>query len=407
MSIILKCGWQICHASTNTSTAKQMYSFSRAVRFPPIRTTGRSLDFYELPSTRSKQFATLGYGKRSDFTLTDKCNKAELYDKGSDFNPQRPHGPKFTFSSGREKYGKVYLDSAKPFDKDVPGPGMYDYLKPFGYGAPSFVMKKPEKEKKNQDDKNANEQKEQKDQKDQKDQKEKRTYLYDNPLQINPKGRYPLSTVRNVNSIKMQYDKTKRNDYVINKNPGPAEYTIKQLFGRSIFDSQYRSCVGVKIASRYKVVDSRSNYPGPGSYRLPSDFGIYVSKAAKDIKYPEENVYPEENKNKGEYDPKPWRHGMKVIKKKTPEDEADNNKDNKDNDNNNNEEENKDENNEDEQNKEEENKEEENKEEENKEEEKNKEEYTLLNDILKEEPEYDDDGEEEGDNAEGGEKAEE
>ena len=417
MSVILKCGLDICRANTNTSTAKQMYTFSKAARFPPDKTFGHSQEFYDLPSTLSKRYTKMGYGNKSDFTLTDKNYKAELYDKGSDFNPQKPYGPKYSFPNGREKYGKVYLDSVKLFDKDVPGPGKYNYLKPFGSNAPKYTFRgrnEGAEKKKNEnakDDKGDNENKEQND-------KNEKPYITNNPLQINVQGKYPLSSVRNVNSMRMGNDKTKRSDYIINKNPGPADYTIKPLLGR-IFESPYRSSEGVSILSRYKVIDSRSNYPGPGSYRLPSDFGQYESKDAD--KYPKENVYVDESKKKGDEDPRPWRHGMKVIKEKPAEEEpAENNENDNNQEENNqeeNKEENKDENNNNEENKEEEKKDEENKEEEKKDEEnkeeekkdeekkdeeKKDEEKMLLADILKQEPVYDDDEEE---NAQGGENA--
>ena len=38
------------------------------------------------------------------------------------------------------------------------------------------------------------------------------------------------------------------------------------------------------ILRRYKVVDSRENYPGPGQYRAFSEFGIYESKYATGLK---------------------------------------------------------------------------------------------------------------------------
>ena len=38
------------------------------------------------------------------------------------------------------------------------------------------------------------------------------------------------------------------------------------------------------ILRRYKVVDSRENYPGPGQYRVFSEFGIYESKYANGLK---------------------------------------------------------------------------------------------------------------------------
>ena len=46
------------------------------------------------------------------------------------------------------------------------------------------------------------------------------------------------------------------------------------------FPSKYRSNSPIKMTGRYKEKDSRENYPGPGSYLYPSEFGIYRSKKA-------------------------------------------------------------------------------------------------------------------------------
>lgn len=307
MSVIVKCGQAICNSLTNKSTAKQMYTFSKAERFPkPSERKEKEKpqnDFYELPSTKTKRFTKFGYGNKSDFTKGDKEIKAELYNKGSDFDPAKPHGPKYSFSNGREKYGKVYLDSVKMYDKDIPGPAKYFVPKTFGSDAPHYSMPGRNENpvtRKNKDD-----------------YRSPGPDIYKVVVQISQNGKYPVSGISNVNSMKFGNDKTKRRTYAINKTPGPGEYDSKPMIGQKIFDSRYHSYGGMSILQKYKVKDSRSNYPGPGSYITPSEFGQYQSKDAG--KYPKENVYPEENKNKEPIDPRPWRHGMKVIKEKPEE----------------------------------------------------------------------------------------
>ena len=206
---------------------------------------------------------------------------------------------------------------------NVPGPGKYNYLKPFGSDAPKVSFKgkieNPETRKKKEGE-------------DIGDDEKSKTFLYPSiTIQIRPSGKYPVSQIPNVNTYKFDKDKSKRTQFVANRNPGPGTYEMKQLLGR-IFPSQYRSNEPYTIARRYKQKDSRTNYPGPGSYIMPSDFGIYLSKNWKD--FPQENVYVEEKKK--DEDPKPWRHGMKKIKpKKTVEEDEekyeDNNQENEEN----------------------------------------------------------------------------
>ena len=79
------------------------------------------------------------------------------------------------------------------------------------------------------------------------------------------------------------------------------------LMGENV-PSKFRSNKATFFGLKCPVKDSRNNYPGPGSYILPSDFGVYYPKD-----YPEENVYVEK---KPEFEEKAWRHGMKKIKPK-------------------------------------------------------------------------------------------
>ena len=68
--------------------------------------------------------------------------------------------------------------------------------------------------------------------------------------------------------------------FLDNNNPGPSDYEQKELIGR-IFNSKYRSSEGKSMYGRYKISDRKANEPGPGQYRVFSEFGIYESKYAK------------------------------------------------------------------------------------------------------------------------------
>ena len=356
MSILAKSGSDICKANTNTSTAKFQFSFSKASRFPEpnlaekIRTKklqekldkGESLpvpireshyQFYNLPSTQSTRRTTFGKGNKYDFTKSGNYCKESYYNPKSDFDKDHPHGPKFSFpmadrsGKGRvQKPGEEKKEEKKEeptegdkkkeeVDIDGPSPARYNILKPFGWDAPKVSIKgrhiNSAKKKKNEEEAEKKE--------------EEKPYLTKVTIQIRNTGKYVVSQIPNVNSIKLDKDKSKRTQFDANKNPGPSDYHIPPLICNKVSESQYRNYENIKISGRYKIKDSRSNYPGPGSYVIPSDFGIYESKD-KD-KYPQENVYVEP---KPKYEDKPWRHGMKIIKPKEEEENEQNNDYNED-----------------------------------------------------------------------------
>ncbi len=348
MSVIVKAGSDICKANTNTSTAKFQYSFSKASRFPipdlaeqirkkkiqdkidkgelepekPKKPVNYEKEYYKLlPSTLSTRKTTFGKGNKSDFTKGgNNCIKS-CYDPYTDFDPKNPHGPKYSFTKanrsgkGPTKTKKQELEEkekeenneeqknnkdGKIVDINGPSPAAYNYLKQFGWDAPKVSMKgrhnTPIKKKGEKEGEES--------------EKKEEPYLTKVTIQIRNNGKYVVSQIPNVNSIKFDKDKSKRTQFVSNKNPGPNKYEIKPLLGR-VVQSQYRSYEPITIASRHTVKDSRSNYPGPGSYPLPSDFGIYQSKDAN--KYPQDNVYVEK---KPKFEEKAWRHNMKKIEPK-------------------------------------------------------------------------------------------
>ena len=305
MSITIKSGKEICNAPTNTSKSKQQYSFSKAPRFPLSKLNkGHTDQYYSLPNIHSTRSTNMGFGNRYDFTASQKNINSKFYGNYSDFDPQHPHGPKFSFANGRDKYEKVYIGSTVSNDKNVPGPGKYYILKPFGYDGVKFTIKGRNDNKNNNNNKNKN-----------KKNGVPGPGQYPITVKINNQGKYPVSNISNISSLKFGLDKSKRFIYKMNKFPGPGTYDVKPLMGK-IFDSKFRSYSGASILGKIKNIESRSNYPGPGSYVIPSDFGIYQSKDAD--KYPQENVYPIK---KYEFEEKAWRHGMKVIDNKYMEKE--------------------------------------------------------------------------------------
>jgi hypothetical protein len=60
------------------------------------------------------------------------------------------------------------------------------------------------------------------------------------------------------------------------------------------FNSKYRSGKMISMSQKFRYKDSRERYPGPGSYIRFSEFGILVSKKARNKK--EENKNPINNK---------------------------------------------------------------------------------------------------------------
>ena len=74
--------------------------------------------------------------------------------------------------------------------------------------------------------------------------------------------------------------------------PAPNAYNIKGLTGIN-FNSKYRSSKMISMSQKFRIKDSRERYPGPGQYIRFSQFGILVSKKAREAR-----GLREENKNR-------------------------------------------------------------------------------------------------------------
>ena len=158
-SVFYKCGLEISKACTNNSTAKCMYSFSKAPRFPgdkvktkeeiqkekeeekkrreeekTLEKNGKYIkhDYYALPSTLNKRYTKFGYGERTDFTGgTKKKNLSQSVNVNENkenklLSPQEKLKQLYTFAE--YEYEKKYYHGVK-------------------YSIPNFGKDKEKKEK--------------------------------------------------------------------------------------------------------------------------------------------------------------------------------------------------------------------------------------------------------------------
>jgi hypothetical protein len=149
-----------------------------------------------LPEVKSQRCAGIGYAHKSDFTRF-MTNKAPYYNFKSDFDGVNNHTPKYTFGESRCKFDKVFLESNKAIDMNIPGAGKYNYVTMFGKEAPKFSIvgkgRYPENSWKH----------------------------YPGPgkynsLSINPEGKYFKSNFRNATSIMFGISKGKRSSSIGN-----------------------------------------------------------------------------------------------------------------------------------------------------------------------------------------------
>lgn len=96
---------------------------------------------------KSTRAASIGKGNKYDFTREHKDKNCPFYEKASDFSEKKPYAPSYSFGISRSFYDKVYYETNKTLDKNVPGPGKYSILKEFGSESPKFSIKGKNTEK--------------------------------------------------------------------------------------------------------------------------------------------------------------------------------------------------------------------------------------------------------------------
>ena len=337
-------------------------------------------DYYLLPSTLSTRKTNFGFGERTDFTGCSKKNKSKTSESQEvkpltkeeklkrmnqfaeyEFERKYYHGPKYSIpEAGKGKKKEEKKDENKDDKeakeerkkeeenkKDPVGPGRYNIVKSFGSEAPKYSIKGIPDKKIEEMKKEVKKKREEYEEKERQNRRPVPPHEEQVTIQIRKNGKYAISQIPNVNSFKIEKpdkykneiykklgknkeedeDKEKNKENVKFVDPLLAKQVDRKAVKKSLdslmgvnFPSKYQTREPITFGLRHDVKSSMDNIPGPGSYIIPSDFGIYLSKDYNDPnKYPQENVYVEPKK---EQDPRPWRHGMKIIKPKEEEDEG-------------------------------------------------------------------------------------
>ena len=271
-------GEPICNSPLNHSKSKYMYSFGKAQRFPIINRAYGGSFFYNLPSMKTKRSTSIGYGTKYDFTRDAKSKSPVFYNYKSDFDQKNPSGPRYSFGLGRDRMYK---------STDIPGPGPanYNVLKPFGRDGIKYTMRI----KYNRSSSMVN-------------IGSPGPGAYSAVTKINPNGTYIVSKNENVHPVEFSKALILGYDPQNAVTPGPSDYKKGSMFGK-IFDSKFRSTNGITMRPKFKIMDSRDCYPGPGAYKYFSEFGIYEKDDTKrrNIKnFVSKSVVIKTNENKTE-----------------------------------------------------------------------------------------------------------
>lgn len=238
-------GDQIAKSPLNNSKSKYLYSFSRSPRFSDPKKT---IDYpmYNLTTWRNPRAASIGYGTKYDFTKENKDKCQNFYNISKDFNPKTSEAPCYTFGLGRSSFEKVYYESNKMIDKNIPGPAKYSILKPFGHEAPKYTLTF------RQEDKGIKAK-----------SKEPGPGEY-KLVGINPKGSYPSSNFCNTPNINFGNYTEKRFNYSEKmKVPGPGQYEVKWLIDGKGYNyiSKFRSTGASTIVGRKPDLSTKfTNY---------------------------------------------------------------------------------------------------------------------------------------------------
>lgn len=247
---------QIANAPTNNSTAKAQYSFQKAKRFvEKVDSTGK---FYDIPASLNKRTTSFGYGNKYDFTSgKEKTPGPGTYQAPLD----KPLNNGFSFGLSRENC-KAFVKGAFNTDPTTPGPGSYSFIPKFSNEGRKISLTGRGKDEKTKD------------------------YVpgpgaYNQNVSSSP-GRYVVSNIKNleVYSFSPKASSKFPKDHQ-SEAPAPGAYDVDKGFlnyGKVL--STCKSSGSIKFGFTGREFDyGIKNTPGPGTYRLPSEFGYYETPA--------------------------------------------------------------------------------------------------------------------------------
>lgn len=251
---------QIHNLPVNRSVSKQLYSFPKASRFPEMNFRPQCSEaFYDIPSSllRSNRACSLGKGQKFDFTKITGANPApNAYNVVND-TVEKNSSLKASIGISRDMAPQFGILPHKA--SNLPGPGAYDPKEPRSQRTTQFRIRP----KLPADFSNSN-----------------GPGAYDILKCFDPTKKMPLSQFRSVSNVKISPVSA-----VVHREQHQAELYSDTKFQMNktgvFFNSKYKNSMCRSFGKSARSISlKKDSLPGPGDYRLPSDFGFYQSSTA-------------------------------------------------------------------------------------------------------------------------------
>jgi len=260
MSVTISNPSQICNSPINTSKAKMLWSFPKNSKEIYVKKSDCNQAFYDLPSSKSTRTAGFGYGTKMDFTKSVQNNPPpNSYEVRGDFDSKKK-GKSF----GLSRDAMHITGGSFVGDKSSPGPGAYD-VREKGKTKISFTFRPRTTT----------------------DNLTSPKFVpgpgtYPVLETISPKGKYPVSKYKGSGATLIAPSRSQRFTELKPGFPGPGTYEPGTTISKdgSYFVSKFQASLCRTFSHSMRKNASMTNVsttPGPGSYRLPSDFGYYES----------------------------------------------------------------------------------------------------------------------------------
>jgi hypothetical protein len=261
MSVTVSTPAQICNSPVNNSRAKMLFTIPKATKEMSIKKSDCNKAFYDLPEVRATRTAGFGYGTKLDFTKSSANNPPpNTYEIKSAFEGNKKRG--FSFGLSREAMQVTGCQFVG--EKKSPGPAAYD-IRESNKSKISFSFRP-------------------------------RTTIealvspkyvpgpgtYPVPQSINERGNYFNSKFSGSKATLFSPPRSKRFIELKPGYPGPGTYDNPQSLNPdgSYFVSKFKSSFCRTFSHGMRKDASNPSFvgtPGPGSYKLPSEFGHYES----------------------------------------------------------------------------------------------------------------------------------
>lgn len=263
---------QICQHPVNYSPTKQLYSFSKAQRFGSSKLNFNcKAEFYTINEKifRTQRTCSLGKGDRYDFSKTNRNAPPpnSYFPKNQCIEAEKSKG--FSFGLSRDSCPQLGIVPFLKSDAQKPGPGAYTPILPKSGKVPTFHIRLSNTKTKNE---NIGPGK------------------YDVVSSFQPSKPILNSKFRSAKNTKFAPIR----EIHQNENKTGDDKNRRSAAPMFLFDKTYQiNKNGIFFNSKYKNSMCRyfgkedrqcfkqfNDYPGPGNYRQPSEFGFYESSRA-------------------------------------------------------------------------------------------------------------------------------